>query len=150
MAAPPDSSSSLRAWIDRLGWTVPLMCGALVGLGIRLLCWGKPGQAYDPMLRSFVLLVPILVGAVAVYVAERVERRSWSDYLDRRSCKFAFCLWCVPDHDRRHYLRHSRGSSFRSHRGPRGIGHGSRVPLDALAETDDLWCRRLTTPAGRL
>jgi len=32
------------------------------------------------MLRSFVLLVPILVGAVAVYLAERVERRSWSDY----------------------------------------------------------------------
>jgi len=80
MATPPDSSSSLRAWIDRLGWTVPLVCGALVGIGIRLLYWGKPGQAYDAMLRSFVLLVPILVGAVAVYLAERVERRSWSDY----------------------------------------------------------------------
>lgn len=63
-----------------MGWTVPLMCGALLGIGIRLLYWGKPGQAYNPMLRSFVLLVPVLVGAVAVYLAERVERRSWPDY----------------------------------------------------------------------
>ncbi len=79
MATPPDSSS-LKPWIDRLSWAVPLVSGALVGIGIRLIFWGRPGQAYDPMMRSFVLLVPILVGAVAVYLAERVERRSWSDY----------------------------------------------------------------------
>jgi hypothetical protein len=63
-----------------LGWTAPLVCGALVGIGMRLLYSGKPGQAYDAMMRSFVLLVPVLVGAVAAYLAERVERRNWSDY----------------------------------------------------------------------
>jgi hypothetical protein len=63
-----------------MGWTVPLICGALVGIGMRLLFWGKPSHAYHPMMRSFVLLVPILVGAVAVYLAERVKRRSWSYY----------------------------------------------------------------------
>jgi hypothetical protein len=52
----------------------------VVGIGERLVYWGKPGLAYDPMMRSFVLLVPIVVSAVAVYLAERVERRSWSAY----------------------------------------------------------------------
>jgi hypothetical protein len=80
MTSPPDSSRQLRAWIDRLGWTAPLLCGALVGIAIRILYWGKPGQAFNPMERSFVLLVPIVVAAVAVYVAERVRRRTWSDY----------------------------------------------------------------------
>jgi hypothetical protein len=47
---------------------------------MRLLFRGKPGHAYEPMMRSFVLLVPVLVGAVTVYLAERVKRRSWSYY----------------------------------------------------------------------
>jgi hypothetical protein len=75
-----DLSRRLPAWINRFRWTVPLLCGALVGIGERLVYWGKPGLAYDPMMRSFVLLVPVGVGAVAVYLAERVERRSWSTY----------------------------------------------------------------------
>lgn len=79
MASPPDSSAR-EAWVDRMGWTVPLVCGALVGIGMRILFWGKPGHAYHPMMGSFVLLVPIFVGAVAVYLAERVKRRSWSYY----------------------------------------------------------------------
>lgn len=80
MVTPPEYSSSLRAWIGRTGWTVPLVCGAVVGIAMRLLYGGKPGHAYDPMMRSFVLLVPALVGAIAVYIAERKERRSWSYY----------------------------------------------------------------------
>jgi hypothetical protein len=80
MASPPESSPPRQGWIDRLGWAIPLVCGALVGIGMRLLFWGKPGQAYSPMERSFVLLVPILVAAVAVYLGERVKRRSWSYY----------------------------------------------------------------------
>jgi hypothetical protein len=75
----PDSPPR-EAWIDRLGWAVPLVCGALVGIVLRLVFGGGPGQSYNPMMRSFVLLVPILVGAMTVYLAERVKRRSWSYY----------------------------------------------------------------------
>lgn len=80
MASPSESPLPGRPWLTRMGWTAPLACGALVGIGIRLLYWGKSGQAFDPMMRSFVLLVPVLVGAVAVYLAERVRRRSWWYY----------------------------------------------------------------------
>jgi hypothetical protein len=69
-----------QAWIDRMGWAVPLVCGALVGIAMRLVFWGRPGHPYHPMMRSFLLLVPVLVGAVAVYLAERVKRRSWTYY----------------------------------------------------------------------
>jgi hypothetical protein len=80
MSSQPDSSQPRRSWIDLIGWPVPLVCGALVGIAMRLLYWGKPGHPYDPMMRSFVLLVPILVGALTVYLAERAKRRSWSYY----------------------------------------------------------------------
>jgi hypothetical protein len=80
MASPPDHSSPRQAWLNRMGWAVPLVCGALVGIAMRLLFHGKPGEPYQPMMRSFVLLVPVLVGALAVYLAERVRRRSWSYY----------------------------------------------------------------------
>ena len=37
-----------------------------VGIGMRLLFWGKPGHAYHPMMRSFVLLVPVLFEEAAL------------------------------------------------------------------------------------
>jgi len=80
MTPQSDSSSPRQSWIDRVGWTVPLVGGALLGIGMRLLFWGNPGEAYNPMMSSFVLLVPVLIGVVAVYLAERVKRRSWSYY----------------------------------------------------------------------
>jgi hypothetical protein len=59
---------------------VPLICGAFVGVTLRLFFSGTPGKPYHAMMSSFTLLVPILVGAVTVYLAERAGRRSWSYY----------------------------------------------------------------------
>jgi hypothetical protein len=56
------------------GWAV--LAGAVVGLLLRLVFLGAPGGAYAPMGTVFVVLVPLAVGAVTVYLAERVERRS--------------------------------------------------------------------------
>jgi hypothetical protein len=80
MASPPDTPEPRRFWIVRFGWTVPLICGAIVGVALRLFFSGTPGEPYHAMESSFTLLVPILVGAVTVYMAERAGRRSWSYY----------------------------------------------------------------------
>ena len=80
MASSTDRLEPRRFWIVRYGWAMPLACGALVGIAMRLLYSGAPGKWYEPMMSSFVLLVPILVGAVTVYLAERVSRRSWPYY----------------------------------------------------------------------
>jgi hypothetical protein len=80
MASSPDTLEPHRFWIVRFGWTVPLICGALVGVTLRLFFSGTPGKPYHAMMSSFTLLVPILVGAVTVYMAERAGRRSWSYY----------------------------------------------------------------------
>jgi hypothetical protein len=55
-------------------------CGALAGLGLRLLFWGAPDEPFSAMLGSFIFGSPLLVGIVTVYVAERTERRSWMYY----------------------------------------------------------------------
>jgi hypothetical protein len=80
MASSPDTPEPHRFWIVRFGWTVPLICGALVGVAFRLFFSGRPGEPYHAMMSTFTLLVPIVVGAVTVYIAERAGRRSWSYY----------------------------------------------------------------------
>jgi hypothetical protein len=80
MASSPDTPEPHRFWIVRFGWTVPLICGALVGVAFRLFFSGTPGEPYHAMMSTFTLLVPIVVGAVTVYTAERARRRSWSYY----------------------------------------------------------------------
>ena len=80
MASSPDTPEPHRFWTVRFGWIVPLICGALVGVALRLFFSGTPGKPYQAMMSSFTLLVPILVGAVTVYMAERAARRSWSYY----------------------------------------------------------------------
>jgi len=42
MASSPDTPEPHRFWIVRFGWTVPLLCGALVGVAFRLLFSGTP------------------------------------------------------------------------------------------------------------
>jgi hypothetical protein len=79
MAAPADAAPP-RPWYKGLGWLFALLCGALTGIVLRLVFSGAPGQRYSPMLASFALLVPLLVGAVTVYVAERERRRSRTFY----------------------------------------------------------------------
>lgn len=80
VASSPDSREPKRFWIVLFGWSVPLVSGALVGVALRLFFSGTPGEPYHAMMSSFTLLVPILVGAVTVYVAERAGRRSWPYY----------------------------------------------------------------------
>lgn len=58
-------------------WLWPLLCGVLVGLGLRLIFSADAGNPYTPMLISFLLLAPFLVGMVAVYVVERQTRKGW-------------------------------------------------------------------------
>lgn len=61
-------------------WWWPLLSGVLAGLAIRLVFSGLPGRAYAAMMASFILLVPVVTGAVTVYVAETIERRGWDYY----------------------------------------------------------------------
>lgn len=62
-------------------WFWPMLAGAAIALVLRIVFSGGPGQRFSPMLGSFVYFVPALCGAVTVYMAERIERRSWGYYL---------------------------------------------------------------------
>ncbi|HET8699937.1 MAG TPA: SRPBCC domain-containing protein [Gammaproteobacteria bacterium] len=75
---PPETSegAATRTW--RSKW--PLAGGALAGLVLRIVFSGGWGAPYTAMMASFVLLAPVLVGAVAVYLAERTQRRTWGYY----------------------------------------------------------------------
>ena len=61
------------------GWW-PFAGGALVGLALRLVFIGNPGDAYAAMMESFILGSPVLVAVVTVYIAELRARRSWAYY----------------------------------------------------------------------
>lgn len=82
MASPeagrPGLNSTVR-WHRPSRWW-PVIAGALVGLVLRLVYSGNSGYPYNAMMSSFVLLVPVVVGAVTVYVAELTARRSWAYY----------------------------------------------------------------------
>src|ERR1700691_3531821 len=80
MGSSTSSAGPHRFWVVRLWSAVPLACAALVGIALRLFFSGTPGKPYAAMESSFTLLVPILVGAVTVYAAERAGRRSWAYY----------------------------------------------------------------------
>lgn len=58
----------------------PVLAGVMVGLLLRLLFSGKAGGPWSAMAGSFIFLAPLLVGAVTVYVAETIKRRTWSYY----------------------------------------------------------------------
>jgi len=78
-AAPSAAPAGEYALPFSIAW--PLQVGAAVGVFMRLGFTGKPGGPYAAMMSSFVLLVPLLVGAMTVFVAEMQQRRSWSYYL---------------------------------------------------------------------
>jgi hypothetical protein len=54
--------------------------GALAGLLVRLLFWRSAGEPFAPMLASFIFGAPVVVGVVTVYLAERIETRTWVYY----------------------------------------------------------------------
>ncbi|MDQ6685491.1 MAG: SRPBCC domain-containing protein [Pseudomonadota bacterium] len=60
---------------------LPVVAGAVIGILMRLVFNSRPGEAYGAMMSSFVILTPMLVGAVTVYVAEQFQRRSWGYYI---------------------------------------------------------------------
>ena len=55
-----------------------LVAGVLTGFGLRIAFGDMSNDSYSVMMASFTLLVPVAVGAVTVFVAERSKRRSWS------------------------------------------------------------------------
>src|SRR4051812_36273998 len=61
-------------------WWWPLVAGVLLGLVLRAIYSGKPGDLFETMSGSFALLAPISVSAVTVFVAELRARRTWAYY----------------------------------------------------------------------
>ena len=68
-------------------WLIPLLGGAAAALATRLVFSGSPGQRYSAMLGAFIYFAPVLGGAVTVYLAERIRRRSFWYYL--------WAPWCA-------------------------------------------------------
>lgn len=62
-------------------WFWPLLVGAASALVLRIAFSGRAGHSFSAMLGSFVYFAPAVCGAVTVYMAERIERRSWGYYL---------------------------------------------------------------------
>ena len=61
---------------------LPLVGGVLVGIALRLVfSGGGPRAPFATMTVSFIFLAPIVVGAVTVYLGERIRRRSWAYYI---------------------------------------------------------------------
>jgi len=60
---------------------LPVAVGVMTGIALRLVFSSRPGLPYAAMMSSFVLLVPLLVGAATVYVAETQRRRTWAYYV---------------------------------------------------------------------
>lgn len=58
----------------------PLLIGAAFGVVLRLVFSGKPGGVYATMGFAFIYFAPMAIGAVTVYVGERIKRQSWSFY----------------------------------------------------------------------
>lgn len=71
-AAPPRHDASVSLLVH----ASPLFGGALIGLLLRLAFDGQPGQAFATMLWIFIVLAPFAIGAVTVYLAERIKPRS--------------------------------------------------------------------------
>lgn len=63
------------------GWFWPMFAGAAIAFVLRIVFGGGPGEPFSAMLGSFVYFAPAACGAVTVYMAERIERRSWGYYL---------------------------------------------------------------------
>ncbi len=75
---PEETPDELGRSLFEVFW--PLILGMSTGLGLRLVFRGVSDEALDAMMASFTLLVPVAVGAVTVFAAERSKRRSWAFY----------------------------------------------------------------------
>ncbi len=59
---------------------VPIACGMVFGLLLRLAFSGAPSSRWSAMVGAFIWLAPLATGAITVYLAERQQRRSWAYY----------------------------------------------------------------------
>ena len=59
----------------------PVIAGALAGLLLRLVFSGEGGSAWSAMVGAFIFGVPLFVGMLTVYLAERQRRRTWAYYI---------------------------------------------------------------------
>jgi drug/metabolite transporter (DMT)-like permease len=73
------NSETKRDWLQPQWWW-SVAAGMLVGIALRLVFSAERGEPLSSMSGSFALCAPIVVGAVAVYVAELRERRTWAYY----------------------------------------------------------------------
>lgn len=73
-------------------WLWPIAAGVLAGLALRFVFSGQSGDPYATMMASFILLTPLVVGAVTVYVAERQRRRTWFYYFFSAFMANVFCV----------------------------------------------------------
>ena len=78
LGEPPEESRAGRR-LPFSGWYA-IGGGALAGLITRLVFSGSAGNAFGAMLASFIFGAPLLVAAVTVWLAERIEPRSWAYY----------------------------------------------------------------------
>lgn len=74
---PPEPRTGRR--LPFSGWYA-IGGGVVAGLLVRLVFSGKAGDAFGAMLASFIFGAPLLVAAVTVWLAERIESRSWAYY----------------------------------------------------------------------
>jgi hypothetical protein len=75
LVAPPDKAR----WLPMLK-RYPVIAGAVAGVLLRLVFSGPPGSRWSAMAEAFIFIVPIVVGMVTVYLAERQRRRDWVYY----------------------------------------------------------------------
>lgn len=59
---------------------LPYIAGAGAGVLLRYLFGGSPGEAYSPMMLTFIVMAPVLVGVVTVFVAELRKQRGHRYY----------------------------------------------------------------------
>jgi hypothetical protein len=95
MPLPPDDPQAKqeppRRELLRSLW--PIVLGASIGMAWRLVFHGNPHSPYNAMMASFAVLVPMIIGAVTVIVAERASRRSWSYYFWGAAGANALCTF---------------------------------------------------------
>lgn len=75
----PDSTARAN---DKLPFSQfwPLLGGALAGILLRFVFSAEPGNPLAAMSAGFIFGAPLIVGAVTVFLAERLARRSWWYY----------------------------------------------------------------------
>jgi hypothetical protein len=89
---PPSETAQLEPRFPFLT-RYPVIAGVIAGILLRFAFSGGGGSRWSPMAGAFIYLAPIVVGAVTVYFAERIARRSWRYYVTAPF--FATCFFVL-------------------------------------------------------